>query len=277
MRALLLFILFLPLIAFAQKAEDYKCFLAKADSAYEFHFALKESRPELATKYIAALDLYKRANALSPSENYPKERIKEISRVVEQLRNKQLLETADSLFIAQNYKKAEDAYLRVGKSFPLGRSTSRAALCKDLISLEPVKAKKMTELVLSGDGYFNSLNVSIRKRSGHGEGATADDTLVFNLARSSYEKALEISPGAKYPAQKLEELLKLDWTTSKGSAGDNIAKHEAIIARGDKAFNDKDYAIAIGYYTDTLKIHPPSKSAQQKLEEAEKLLKERTK
>ena len=129
-----------------------------------------------AGKYLEAKAAYNKALALKPNEQYPKDKIAEIDRMLGGNYSRAIAK-ADSLFTARDYEGARKMYeealkYKPGDEYATDR-ISKIDKIKDLFD------KRYNKLIQEADSLFMAKE--------------------FKLAREKYEDALKFNPNSRYP------------------------------------------------------------------------------
>jgi hypothetical protein len=204
---------------------------------------------DLAAKnYTDAIKGYQSAIALKPEENYPKDKITEINGILAQ--QKALQESYEKAIAAADKAFGE-------KSYPDALAGYQSA--QGIKPAEKYPQDKITEIntIL---GQQKTLQENYDKAIATADKAFAEKE--YAQATTSYQSALSIKPGEKYPQDKLAEIAKL--TAQQKTLQDNYDK---AIATADKAFAEKSYQPAITAYQQALALKPSEKYPQQKIDE----------
>ena len=237
--------------ALAQKAidEKYRQIIAKADNL----LSLKS--------YDPAKTEYTNAQAVKPSEQYPKDKIAEIDKAIADIAHKNEIDSkykisivkADQLFLSKSYEQAKDEYLIS-------------------VSLNPVdeypKAKitAIDKILFDRKVLDDQYNASIAK---------ADQLLLqksYDLAKVDFLNASRLKPGEQYPKDKLAEIEKSLAELTKQKTLDN--QYQTIIAKADKLLADKSYALAKTEYTNAGILKPSEQYPKDRIVDIDGILAE---
>lgn len=184
--------------------------IAQADSLFE------------AGEYYKAKAAYNNALGIKPGEQYPKDKIAEIDRILEEKYNRAIA-AADEFFDSKNYNLAKEKY--------------REALMYDPDAQYPKDRLEEINNLL-GNNYNRAI-------------AAADslyNAQAFELAKEKYREALMYNPDAQYPKDqlaKIDRLLKLF-----------DEKYRKAIAAADSLFMLPDYNKARKKYMEALRFKP---------------------
>jgi tetratricopeptide (TPR) repeat protein len=218
---------------------------------------------------VKARGVYEEALKILPSEQYPKQRIKEIDAAISELSNLQekeekyndLITKADNSFSGKDYDKAKDFYqealkIKPNEAHPKNRISEIDNLLNQMRSAQE-KDAKYQDLVNKGDQALNKKN--------------------YQNAIDFFTEAGKVKPEESYPPQKIKEIEQLIREQEEADkAADNQKRKEqefnTLIKQGDTEFNSADFEKSIDTYNKALKIKPGDSSTQQKIDKAKELL-----
>ena len=201
--------------------------------------------------YALALSVFKEASVLKPTEQYPKDKITEISSLTADLQKrneayKTAVSSGDKLFAARDYDGAKTAFaeaaeLKKDEKYP-----------KDQIA----KINNILEGQRSADESYNL--------------AVAEGNLNFNNRKYSeaivsYKKALALKPAEAYPKAQTDKINQLLADQKKQETA-----YLTLLASADKSFSTGKYTDAISDYKKALEIKPTEKYPAEKIAESEK-------
>ena len=204
--------------------------------------------------YDQAKTAYLDAGKVKPAEQYPRDKVREISDILAEIVRQKVLDEqykasvskADQFLAANSYDQAKLEYghaldLKPDEQYPKDKISEIDGLLAEL------KARE--------DAYKASL-------------ATADQLFVqkkYEEARTEYQNALSMKPQATYPKEKLAEINKaLEELLGKQKYYDNL------VLEADNSLKDKDYVKARDTYKEALGVFPdqPYPKGQIKLIDA---------
>ena len=223
---------------------QYKTILAKADEAFQ------------KKNWGAAEISYKEALKIKSSEAYPQEQIKKIeaakaeeAKAEELDRNYQAaIKAGDVALSAKDYDLAEKEYknalaLKANEAYPKSKITEIEKLRKDLAE----KAKQdaaFDEAIKAGNSAFNSSD--------------------WETAKTKYNEALKVRPGAAYPTEQLSKIQKqLD------QEAELVAKQKAYedkIKAADADFQNEAWDAAVTKYNEALALNPSESYPKTQIE-----------
>ena len=206
-----------------------------------------------AGEYDKALTAYENAGNYKPTEQYPKERIFQINKMMEEKRA--LREQYNAAI-----READDHFDRGFYEQARSRYTTAA----DLISSETYPQARMDEI----DGI---LAEAAKEDAEYNEAITRADSHLdageYDLAREAYEQALKVKPGETYPAGKIAEIDELLEKLEK-----RREEYDKLIGEADKLFALKDYEPATGKYEAAAGLMPGESYPTEKIREIESIL-----
>ncbi len=263
--------------------DKYTAAIAKGDKA-------------LATKdYVNAKAGYNEALTLKATEQYPKDKIKEIDSALAELAAKDKAEKdklaaekalnekytaaiskGDAAMAAKNYAGAKTAYteasgLKVAEQYPKDKLAEIEKLLADAAAKDAAEKEKLAKEKELNDKY----NAAIAK----GDKALLAKT--YEAAKAAYNEALGLKPAEQLPKDKIASIDKLlaDAAAKDAAEKDRQAKekeitekYSAAITKGDKALAAKTYEEAKAAYNEALGIKPTEAYPKTKLAEIDKAI-----
>jgi len=190
--------------------------------------------------YNAALASYKKASGLKPSEQHPRQRIEQIQPVVE------LLSMADHHYNNNEYQASLEKYHQAKSRLPLAdKELARISdLEKQISDMQAYSA-----ILKDANALFDS-----------GE---------YEKARSKYNEALQVMPGAGEATRRLAEIDAL-----LASIAETEKNYKAAITLADEALKGKEYEKALSNYRQANNLKPEETYPKGKIAEVENILKE---
>ncbi len=215
-------------------------------------------------KYAEAIDIYKKAGALKPTEVYPKTKITEaqtkLAAIAKQdAQDKQyaaLIAKGDQQFTNKDFYGAQTTFqqaqaLKPGEQYP---KTKLEEVNAELDVLAQQKAL---------DTQYNGLIVKADQ---------AYTAKQYEAALKTYQQAQGLKPAESYPKQKITELEGLLAEQAKQKETDK--KYQAIVTKADSAFKATRYSDAIGLYNQALEVKEAEMYPKTKIVEANTKLNE---
>ena len=231
---------------------DYEAILKKAGADFD------------KAEYLLALDEYKSASRIFPSEQFPKDRIAEINDLIAVLglqaelerqqteKYNQFIREADRQLLDKQYENAkknyqEAIYIRPGDAYATGQLAEIGRLVAEMEA-----AQKYNDIVAAADNAFREK--------------------LWDESKRRYQEALQLSPQQTYPVSQIakidEELQRIAQIAEKQST------FEAAVLNGDASYNRQFYPKALEFYRTALAIKPGDPVVLAKIEKVEKEQKE---
>jgi len=210
-------------------------------------------------KYFDALNDYKAASRIFPSEQYPRDRIAEINDLIAVLglqaeldsrqaeKYNQFIGEGDRQFTAAKYAGARENYsqallIRQGDAYATGRIAEI-----DRIMADRQKQEQYAGIIAKADQAFKEKN--------------------WEQAKSSYLEAGRMKPDEAYPKSQIalidKELENIARNTEKE------ANFKAAVLNGDVNYGKKLYAKAIAFYETALTYKPGDAEVMAKIAKIE--------
>ncbi|MCL1822201.1 MAG: hypothetical protein FWG22_05195, partial [Prolixibacteraceae bacterium] len=246
---------------------DYLKRLSNAELAAlkkEYNELLKQAGGEFDKgEYVPALDGYKKASRIFPTEQFPKDRIAEINDLIailgleeelarqEEAKYNQFIQQGDKLFDEKAYPGSKENYgqallVRPGDAYATGKISQIDQLMAQLDLRQ-----KYDEIIAQADNAF------------------ADKQ--WESSKKQYQEALKILPAEPYP---VEQIARIDGELQQiAQTAQQQASFEAAMRSGDTSFTRKEYAKALDFYQTALSIIPDEPKALEKAAQTEKALK----
>ena len=220
--------------------EQYDEYIALADDSY------KQQNYKVAQYY------YQKALGEKPQETYPKERLSEISDLINKTMSKNALadyenaiKQADRTFAAQQYTIAKFYYYKAlevksWEQYPKDRIVEIEHLTNSM--LDQIKEQEYQDLIAKADEAF------VRQE--------------YAISRGYYNQSLSVKSAEQYPKIKLKEISN---ALKDELANADNQKYLDLIAQGDKAMIANNYSIARFYYQKALGLKPNETYPKQQL------------
>jgi len=280
--------------AIADKQAQYDAVIIEADQLYQN----KEYKTSL-TKYEAAL-------AILPDEQYPKDQMKTIRDLLEELAEKnaeyeKIIVKADDLFLQESFGKSKEQYQEASAIFP-ERPYPQEQIAKINNLVE--KYTKYNAFVEVGDEQFKNQEYDAALTS-FNQAATvfpdkpyppqkiaeinqiqemmamtraAYDAAIqkadahfaageYKPAKQAYQEALNQISTEVYPRQKIMEIDQILADLARKKV-----QYDKMIAQANKAFDEQSYDVSLGKYQEALEIFPEEEYPQQRIEEINGIL-----
>jgi tetratricopeptide (TPR) repeat protein len=208
------------------------------------------------------LTLYTQAKQLIPENEYPQNQINLINQQKQELAKADQLEKDYQALIAQadkslgskDYANAQTGYqkavsLKPAEAYPAGKLKEIEQLLQNEQQARQVE-ENYKSILAKADKSFNSKN--------------------YEEAKKSYGEALNVKPAEAYPS---DQIAKIDGILAD-KAQQQQAENDfmAMVAKGDAAFNTKDYEGAKTIYTDALALKPNASEVKAKVKNIDDIL-----
>lgn len=220
----------------AKKEQNYLAAIEKGDNA------LAQNTLE------AAIAAFEEAAVIKPTEEYPKNKIKEIKdvmakREVADKEYQEKIKEADESLASKEYEAAKTAYqaaiaLKPKESYP----TEKVKEIEGILAAKAAADKNYKDAIAKADQALAAKN--------------------YQAAKESYSAASAIKPEEKYPQDKLAEIGTIMVKIEESKAAYNEA-----IKNGDEALAAKDLEAAKKFYTEAKGLKAEETYPQQKLDE----------
>lgn len=240
------------------KLEDAKKKLKEQNDAAETEKAFQEKmalakEAYTAKDYQTALGLYKEASGIKPNEQLPKDRIKEIEKILKEQADKKaqfdkLVADGDQNMTAEDYDNAITNYsgaLKLIDDAGVKAKLEDARKKKEEKEAADEAAKELEE-------QYNNLITQADK---------SFDAKSYEDARSKYEEALKLKPNESHPSARISQIdeilkkLKEDADAAKKLEED----YNQAITDADLAFKASKWDQAIAKYEEALGLKPDEK------------------
>lgn len=276
-----------------KKAAEEASMMAQKDKDEKYNALILVADKSLTTKsYDDAKSNYNQALGIKPNEQYPKDKIKEIEKILTDLAAKKAAEEsasaaqkeqndkynkmialADNDFNATNYENAKIKYYEASaikreEQYPKDKINEITKLLAEL-------AKKNDENKLAAEAekkkreYYKAVI------------AQAEGELIvkkYEDAKRKFTEASTILPDETYPKTKIQEIddllakLAADKDNALLAEKERNEKYNTLIAQADVNFSTKDYQSAKNNYKSALNIKPKESYPQDKIVEIDKIL-----
>lgn len=262
----------------------------------KYNAAIAKGDAALATKnYAGAKTAYAEATTLKTTEQYPKDKLAEIEKLLADAAAKDAAEKdrlakekelndkynaamakGDKALAAKNYEPAKAAYnealtLKPNEQLPKDKIASIDKILADLAAKDAADKEKAAK--------EKELNEKYKAAVAKGDKALlAKD---YDGAKAGYNEALGVKPAEAYPKTKLAEIDKALADAAAKDAAEKARqakekelaeKYDAAVKKGDDAFGAKDYAGAKAAYTEASTLKPAEKYPKDKITEINAIL-----
>ena len=232
-----------------QKALDdqYSALIAKADK-----LLTDRSYDQAKTEYTSASNL-------KPAEQYPKDKIAEILKTIDDIAKQKVkdqkyqsvIANADKLLDAKTYELARSSYveasgLKPDEQYPKDKIAQIDKITADIAHQKEVDAEFKASIT-KADELFAAKS--------------------YEPAKTVYQHASSLKPDEEYPKGKIAAIDKI---LADIKAFED--KYNGAIATGDSAFNNKSYVQAKSAYQEALQMKPEEKYPKDRIAEIEKIM-----
>jgi len=243
--------------------------------------------------YNDSKDKYAAALQLKPAESYPKDKIAEIEKILEQQaideKYRVIVVAADGFFKTEKYLQAKDEYNKALEVKPSEQyPKSQIAKIEDILNKEQQRIladKQKAEDLQRRTDELAKLNQEIEARGVASDSELnslydnyirqADnyfDTKEYNISRGWYYRALDVKSSEAYPKQRINEINRL----IGGLLLSQLDKdYQRYIDLADSTFRDNQLAVSRGWYNRALGVKAAEKYPKDQIAEIEKKIAER--
>jgi tetratricopeptide (TPR) repeat protein len=254
----------------------------------DYNRLLREGETFMQDKnYTQARSSFVQAHDLISDEKFALQKIDEIDNLLEKIKNEgefqeqydKTIADADSLFDLKKYTEAIPVYQKASGFKPSENYPKEQILkIRGFLSKESGEQKRLLQQQTDYDQAILQADNAFNKQS-------------FQAARSLYLKALQIFPGQEYPSsqiKRLDELLaglvtkqvptktileQIDFSNLDNvSKEDREAAYKEAMALGESFFKSEDWGVARFYFRRALSLFPSDVTANQKLDETERMI-----
>ncbi len=226
-----------------EKAEQRKLQVAYDDAVY------RAEKYEKYRKYEEARQEYEKAHEVFPEEPLPKEKITELTRLIEEVSEArkiydEIIQQADRLFSLKYYENAREEY-------------QKAADAKPDEAYPQAKIKEIDALLVKKNDYDKLISV-------------ADELYMsksLEEAKGKYQEALKIYPSENYPQDMID---KINEGLSKSKSKEDL--YSESIAQADDFLAAKDYVNALKEYENASSLKPGESYPKDKIDEINQIL-----
>ena len=242
-----------------KEVEKANKFEAQKEILEKFNLKMKAAKSALDNKnYQQAIDLYKEASTINPSDRTPKDKINDI--------NKMLANEKESEEEYNNLIANADAQL-LEKSFNESIINYKKAL-----KIKPNEPHPTDQIKVAEQGIKDQIASSENDRKYENILKTADNqlkNLEYQLAKATYQQALNLKSDEKYPSDKItyiEDKLK-EIADVKRKMEESNKVYQAEILKADGLFNEAKFEEALTSYQSAKKIKEDESYPDQKINE----------
>ena len=182
--------------------------------------------------YQQAIDLYKEASTINPSDRTPKDKINDINKMLANEKEseeeyKKLIAKADAQLLEKSFNESIINY-------------------KKALKIKPNESHPTDQIKVAEQGIKEQIASSENDRKYENILKTADNqlkNLEYQLAKATYQQALDLKSEEKYPSDKItfiEDKLK-EIADSKIKMEESNKAYQAEILKADDLFNEDKF------------------------------------
>lgn len=232
-----------------EKQDNYNKAIAQADNFFQNK------------NWFDAQDNYQKASDLLPEKRYPKDKIKEIDKILK-AEQKDLddytaaIKRADSYFEKENWENAQTLYEKALKvkpeeSYPKAQIEKITATLS-AIAAQNAKEKAYTTAISKGDRAFDKRN--------------------WEEAKAAYFDALKLKTEENYPQERIKTIEEKLADLAAKQAKEN--RYDEKLKQADLHYDQKQWNDAIAQYKAALEIKPSESYPKLQIKKIERFLKE---
>ncbi len=246
-----------------------------------------------AKNYGQSKTKYNDALGLKPDESYPKGRISEIDKILEQQamdeKYRSIIVAADGFFKTEKYLQSKAEYtnalaVKPNETYP----KNQIAKIDDILQKEQqrILAEKQTaDNLQQRKEEIDRINQEIETSGVESEAELKDlynqyikqadtyfDGKLYNVSRAWYYKAWDVKPDETYPPQRINAINKL---LEGFLSSQRDRDYQQFIDLADSTFRDNEYAVARGWYNRALGVKADENYPKDQLKEIENKIAER--
>ena len=249
-----------PINNLQESAQAIESRAQKYNTITDYDQAIKKADDLFGVKdYTVARFYYYKASDIKPSEEYPKNQVDLIRKLIDsQLSAGDLSEydkaitQADNSFSSKNYPIAKFFYykaldIKSWEKYPKDRINEILALTNSLLSEKD--EKEYQDIIAKADEAFFNKDLAI--------------------SRFYYNKALSIKRDENYPRIKLKDIQKL---IDQDAQDQENEEYRNLVDQGDQAFQLKNYSVARFNYNKALTMKPNEKYPKDQLKKLKEAL-----
>ena len=236
----------------------------------EYDKLIAEGNSQFDSKtYEKAKSTFQKASELLSKEDYPKNKIKEIDKLLEEQSKKEkeykeLMAKADKNFDSESYQEAINNY-------------------KKALKLKPQESKPQTQIDKATKALekFKKLEADYKNALAEGDKQFADKK--YNEAISNYEKAKGLKPKETKPQEGIDKAkaaikAEEERLAKEKEEAEKLAKlkeeFDKLLAKGNAQLSDTKYEDAKATYLKASELIPTEEFPKNKIKEIDKILDE---
>ncbi|WP_045033685.1 hypothetical protein, partial [Draconibacterium sediminis] len=246
-----------------------------------------------ANSFTPSKQNYTEALALKPEETYPKDKIAEIDRILEQRaideKYRNVIVVADGHFRTQSYDDARLQYeialgVKPDEEYPKEqirkidaiRENERQQIAQEQANAEDLSRRRdqiaaleeeLDEQRILEESGLNALYDQIIKKA---DGSF--DIELYNVSRAWYYKAQDLKPEETYPPRRIAEINRI---LGEMMMSERDREYQRFIDLADESFRNNELAVARGWYNQALSQKDSENYPKEQLREIERRVAER--
>jgi hypothetical protein len=236
---------------------------------------------------------YSEALVLKPEENYPKERIVEIDKILQQQiideKYRVIIVAADGFFKTEKYLQAKTEYenaltVKAEEQYPKNQ------IAKIDLILQKEQQRILAEKQSAEDLQRRSNEIAVLNEELESRGVASDAELKniydqyikqadnlfevtqYIVSRGWYYKAWDVKPDENYPKQRIDEINRLLNSLMSSQLDRDYQK---FVDLADSTFRNNQYAVSRGWYNRALGVKANEKYPKDQIKEIENKIAER--
>ena len=242
-----------------KEVEKAKLLDQQKELTEKFNLKMNEAKASFDGKnYQQAIDLYNEASSIIPSNRTPKDRISDINKILANEKEseedyKNLISKADAQLLEKSFSEAIKSY-------------------ENALKIKPNEPHPAAQIKIAEQGIKDQIASSENDRKYENILKTADNqlkNLEYQLAKSTFQQALDIKSGEKYPTDKItfiDNKLK-EISDAKSDMEQAVKAYQAEILKADALFNEDNFEDASLSYQAAKKIKNDESYPDQKINE----------
>ncbi|MBN2521634.1 MAG: hypothetical protein JXB24_00090 [Bacteroidales bacterium] len=242
---------------------------AHRENQQTYNTSISEADRLFAEKqYESAREKYNEALQAMPQNNYPREKVAEIDRLIQQKSQAEqaqieaerkyngLIAQGNAAYVAKNFAEAKSYYEQALLVNP-GSSFAQQRIAELGPAIEKQKQQALSREA-SDKAYKESLVM----------GQSALQSKDYELARQHFNNAVTLKPDESYPQQMLKEIDRLiadqKMAQLKVEQASVQKQIEAALDEGDRMYKAKNYEAAANAYQKAMQLDPGDSYAEQR-------------
>jgi len=227
-------------------------------------------------QYESAREKYNEALQAMPQNNYPREKVTEIDRLIQQKSQAEqaqieaerkyngLIAQGNAAYVAKNFAEAKSYYEQALLVNP-GSSFAQQRIAELGPAIEKQKQEALSREA-SDKAYKETLAM----------GQSAIQSKDYELARQHFNRAVILKPDESYPQQMIKEIDRLiadqQMAQLKAEQASTQKQIEAALDEGDKMYKAKNYEAAANAYQKAMQLDPGDSYTEQRYSKSKSMM-----